>query len=72
MAQAFLLCADFITAYSWIGGKSKVSIPKAGDVAPEINLPCCIGERRDRFVLGDYRRKKNVALIFYVLDWTAV
>lgn len=45
---------------------------KVGDVAPEINLPCCIGERRDRFVLSSYRGQKNVVVVFYVLDWTSV
>lgn len=43
-----------------------------GADAPEINLPCTIGDRRDRFVLSSYRGKKNVVLVFYVLDWTSV
>ncbi len=47
-------------------------VPTVGDVAPEINLPCCIGDRRDRFVLSSYRGQKNVVLVFYVLDWTSV
>ncbi len=47
-------------------------VPKVGEVAPEIDLPCCIGDRRDRFVLSSYRGKKNVVLVFYVLDWTTV
>jgi len=43
-----------------------------GDLAPDINLPSCVGDRRDRFVLADYRGKKNVVLVFYPLDWTTV
>jgi peroxiredoxin len=43
-----------------------------GDVAPDINLPSCIGDRRDRFVLTDFRGSKNVVLVFYPLDWTTV
>ena len=49
-----------------------MSIPKVGDLAPEINLPCFVGDRRDRFVLSDHRGRKNVVLVFYVLDWTQV
>ena len=45
---------------------------KVGDLAPEIDLPCCVGGRRDRFVLNNYRSKKHVVLVFYVLDWTQV
>ena len=47
-------------------------ILKTGEVAPEINLPCCTGDRRDRFVLSSYRGGKNVVLVFYVLNWTSV
>ena len=47
-------------------------IPNIGDLAPEIDLPCCVGERRDCFVLSGYRGQKNVVLVFYVLDWTTV
>jgi len=49
-----------------------MAIPKVGEVAPEINLPCSIGDRRERFVLSSYREKQNVVLVFYVLDWTPV
>ena len=43
-----------------------------GDIAPEIDLPCCIRDRRERFVLSSYRGKQHVVLVFYVLDWTGV
>ena len=49
-----------------------MSVPRVGDVAPEIDLPCCVGSARDHFVLSSYRGKKNVVLVFYVLDWTQV
>ena len=49
-----------------------MSLLKAGDVAPDIDLPCCIRDRRDRFVLSSYRGQKHVVLVFYVLDWTGV
>lgn len=49
-----------------------MSIPRIGDAAPEVNLPCGIGDRRDRFVLSSYRGHKNVVLVFYVLNWTSV
>ncbi len=47
-------------------------IPQIGEPAPGIDLPACVGERRDRFVLSSYRGQKNVVLVFYVLDWTPV
>jgi peroxiredoxin len=47
-------------------------VPNIGERAPEINLPCCVGERRERFILSDYQGKKNVVLVFYPLDWTPV
>ena len=43
---------------------------EVGDPAPDIELP---GHRSgERFKLSDYRGKKNVVLVFYPLDWTAV
>ncbi len=49
-----------------------MSVPQVGDLAPEINLPSCVGNARDRFVLSSYRGKKNVVLVFYPLNWTNV
>ncbi len=43
-----------------------------GQKAPEIDLPSCVGDKRDRFVLANYRGNKNVVLVFYPLDWTQV
>jgi len=43
---------------------------KVGDAAPDFELP---GHRgRERFRLSDLKGKKNVALVFYPLDWTPV
>ncbi len=45
---------------------------KVGDLAPDFELPGV--QRRDllRFRLSDLRGKKNVVLVFYVLDFTPV
>jgi peroxiredoxin len=45
---------------------------KVGDVAPVFELPGVLGERRQPFRLSDYRGRKNVVLVFYVLDWSPV
>ena len=42
---------------------------KIGDRAPDFTLPSTIGEK---VKLGDYLGKKNVVLVFYVLDWSPV
>jgi len=43
---------------------------KAGEIAPEIELPGVTGKQRQRFKLSDLRGKKNVVLAFYPLDWS--
>jgi peroxiredoxin len=43
---------------------------KAGDVAPDFDVPAVLGSDRTRFRLRDFRGKKHVVLAFYVLDWT--
>ncbi len=43
---------------------------KAGEMAPDFELPAVIGDKRHTFRLSDYRGKKNVVLAFYVLNWT--
>jgi len=43
---------------------------KAGDIAPDFELPACTGKQRHKFKLNDYRGKKNVVLAFYPLDWS--
>ncbi len=45
---------------------------KAGDVAPDFELPAVVGNARQKFRLSDFRGKKNVVLAFYPLDWTPV
>ena len=41
-----------------------------GDPAPDFELP---GHRGgEKFRLSDQRGKKNVVMVFYPLDWTAV
>jgi len=43
---------------------------KAGDRAPDFELPAVEGERHLRFRLRDYLGKKNVVVTFHPLDWT--
>jgi len=45
---------------------------KIGEVAPDFELAGVNGDRRFTFRLSDYRGKKNVILVFYVLDWSPV
>ena len=43
---------------------------KIGEVAPDFDLPCAVGEEKQQVRLSDFRGKKNVVLAFYALDWT--
>lgn len=43
---------------------------KAGEMAPEIELPAVTGKQRHKFKLSDLRGKKNVIIAFYPLDWS--
>lgn len=43
---------------------------KAGDPAPDFELPTVEGERRTTFRLSDYRGRKHVVITFHPLDWT--
>jgi peroxiredoxin len=43
---------------------------KAGEMAPEIELPAVTGNRRHKFKLSDLRGQKNVIVAFYPLDWS--
>jgi peroxiredoxin len=45
---------------------------KVGDLAPDFELPALIGGVKKRFRLSEYRRKKNVLLAFYPLNWDEV
>ncbi len=40
---------------------------KAGDTAPDFKLQGIGGKE---YTLGEFKGKKNVVLLFYVLDWT--
>jgi peroxiredoxin len=43
---------------------------KAGDVAPDFEVPAVLGETKTRFRLSDFKGRRNVVLAFYALDWT--
>jgi peroxiredoxin len=43
---------------------------KAGDRAPDFDLPAVAGEREFRVRLRDYRGKQHVVIAFHPLDWT--
>ena len=49
---------------------SRTSTLEVGDVAPDFELP----EHRssEPVSLRSFRGKKNIVLVFYPLDWTAV
>ena len=49
---------------------SETKTLKVGDTAPDFELP---GHRgTEKIKLSDFHGKKNVVLVFYALDWTAV
>jgi len=43
---------------------------KAGETAPDFELPAVTGKQRHKFKLSDTRGKKNTVLAFYPLDWS--
>ena len=43
---------------------------KAGDPAPDFDLPAIEEERQVRIRLSDYRGKKHVVVTFHPLNWT--
>lgn len=45
---------------------------KAGDMAPDFEIPAVVGNVKTKVKLSDYRGKKNVVIAFYPLDWTPV
>ena len=45
---------------------------KAGDPAPDFELPALIGGFKQKLRLRDYRGKKNVVIAFHPLNWTPV
>jgi hypothetical protein len=50
--------------------EGRMAALKAGEMAPEIELPAVTGKQRHKFKLSDLRGKKNVVLAFYPLDWS--
>jgi peroxiredoxin len=43
---------------------------KAGDVAPDFEVPAVLGANKIRFRLSDFKGRRYVVLAFYALDWT--
>lgn len=43
---------------------------RAGEMAPDFELPSVTGKQRHKFKLSDQRGKKNVIVAFYPLDWS--
>lgn len=43
---------------------------KAGETAPDFELPAVVGKQRQKFKLSDHRGKKKIVLAFYPLDWS--
>jgi len=50
--------------------EERMAALKAGEIAPEIELPAVTGKQRHKFKLSDLRGKKSVILAFYPLDWS--
>ena len=50
--------------------EERMAALKAGEMAPEIELPAVTGKQRHKFKLSDLRGKKNVIVAFYPLDWS--
>ena len=50
--------------------EERMAALKAGEMAPEIELPAVTGKQRHKFKLSDLRGKKNVVVAFYPLDWS--
>lgn len=47
-----------------------MAVLKAGETAPDFELPAVTGKQRSKFKLSDSRGKKNTVLAFYPLDWS--
>jgi hypothetical protein len=50
--------------------EERMAALKAGDTAPDFELPGVTGKQRLKFKLSDSRGKKNIVLAFYPLDWS--
>jgi hypothetical protein len=51
-------------------GRILMAALKAGEMAPDFELPAVTGKQRHKFKLSDFRGKKIVILAFYPLDWS--
>ncbi len=71
-----MVCTRLVMAAGGMRRCSKIVVEgwmaalKAGDVAPDFELPACLGKQRQKFKLSDLRGKKNVVVAFYPLDWS--
>ena len=43
---------------------------KAGEVAPDFEVPAVLGDSKTRFRLSNFKGGRHVVLAFYALDWT--
>ena len=43
---------------------------RAGDAAPDFELPAVVGETKTRFRLSNFKGRRHVVMAFYALDWT--
>ena len=50
--------------------EERMAALKAGDTAPDFELPGVTGKQKHKFKLSDFRGKKNIVLAFYPLDWS--
>ncbi len=51
-------------------GRILMAALKAGEMAPDFELPAVTGKQRHKFKLSDFLGKKVVILAFYPLDWS--
>jgi hypothetical protein len=72
MAGKFEKIPCFSREAAWFRSGVRMVTLKVGDLAPDFELPGVLGERRQTFKLSDFRDRKNVVLVFYVLDWSPV
>ena len=66
MKNTLFLLALLLLFCLGVAGPTQAAV-EIGSPAPEFCLPASEG---DRICLKDYRGKKNVVLLFYVLDFT--
>ena len=65
------VCAAYNSAHLAPKEWSGMMMPlKAGDVAPDFEVPAVLGETKTRFRLSNFKGRRHVVLAFYALDWT--